>query len=90
MARGDGETTRQMQEAPQGAVFVWCNDSLDYPRHVAAKVGRTDLQIVRPGWLDYEKWRGLELTGLVVDHAISLAGARRRQYTEALTRVRSH
>jgi hypothetical protein len=88
MPRGDGQTTRQMQASPQDAVFVWCNDILDYPRRLARKVGRTDLQIVGPNWLDDEKWRGLELTGLIIDHATIMGEKRRVARDEARWRVR--
>ncbi len=29
--RGTGRTTRQMEEASIGAVFIWCNEHLNYP-----------------------------------------------------------
>jgi hypothetical protein len=90
MSRGDGQTTYQMQAAPQDAVFIWCNDFLDYPRRLARKIGRNDLQIVGPHWLDDEKWRGLELTGLVIDHAMIMGERRRHVRDEASARVRLH
>lgn len=90
MARGEGTTTRQMQEAPQNAVFIWCNDVLEYPRRVAARIGRTDLKIVGPVWLDDERWRGLEPTSIVADHALILDGNRRVSYQRALIQVRPY
>ena len=89
MARGNGETTRQMQDATQDAVFVWCNDDLDYPKLVAARVGRSDLKIVGPNWLNDETWRSLELTGLVIDHTTLLGAERINSYHRALTMIRS-
>jgi len=69
--RGTGITTRQMTEAPTGAVYVWCNSELLYPMHLALHLGRRDLQIVGPSWLDMPKCYRL-LTGVVVDHAADL------------------
>jgi len=79
-----------MEAAPKGAVFVWCNGHTDYAIHLARKIGREDLQIVSPTWLEWERWRGLELTGLVIDHAAQLTDMQRDNYQAALTRVRSN
>lgn len=70
--RQTGRTTRQMQESPRGAVFVWCNGHLAYPRDLARRLGRTDLEIVSPGWLDERNMRGREFTAIVLDHATEL------------------
>lgn len=86
--RGDGKTTRAMQAAPRGAVYIWCNGYLDYPTELARKLGRIDLKIVRPVWLERRMYLGLELTGLVVDHAAQLDRAQFDRYREALARVR--
>lgn len=72
--RGTGRTTKQMKAAPQGAVFVWCNNHLDYPRRLAEKLGRGDLQIVGPMWLEYAgHWLGSTFTDIIVDHAAQLS-----------------
>lgn len=68
--RGTGRTTKQMREAPAGAVFVWNNDHLEYPRHVARVIGRPDLKIIGPRGLDRIR---PPLAGIVVDHAASLS-----------------
>lgn len=86
--RGTGRTTRQMQDAPRAAVFVWVNDHLDYPKQLAEKLGRADLEIVRPHWLSGGYWAGRELTGLVMDHAITMNNALFDGYQRAITRVR--
>lgn len=44
--RGSGRTTEQLRSAPKGAVFVWCNGGLAYPRKLARHMGRDDLTIV--------------------------------------------
>lgn len=70
--RGDGATSRQMQDAPRDAVFVWCRGELSYPKQLARRLGREDLKIVGPSWLE-EGWRGQRLSGLIVDHAAVLS-----------------
>ena len=89
MARGKGATTQQMEEAPKGAIFVWCNGQTNYAALLARKIGRQDLQIKSPKWLE-NRWRGLELTGVVVDHAAQLTDRQWDGYQGALTRVRSN
>jgi len=42
-----GETTKQMQSAPEDAYFVWYNDDLAYPIKLAAFLGREDLVILK-------------------------------------------
>ncbi len=73
MARGDGTTTRQMQDAAKGAYFVWVNGQLQYPRRLAAKIGRDDLNIVSSEFFgDMHRWRGIEFSDIVIDHAAYL------------------
>lgn len=67
-----GNTTRQMQLAPKNAVFVWINHQLHYPRELAAKIGREDLEIVSPDWLSDNRWAGRTFSAIAVDHAASL------------------
>lgn len=67
--RGTGTTTRQMTEAPVGAVFVWCNSHTAYPQELAKRLGRTDL-VVRPmSWLQPRSVMGRDFPGVIVDHA---------------------
>jgi hypothetical protein len=87
MTRGDGATSRQMQGAPFGAVYIWCNHHLDYPKALAASLGRADLQIVSPEWLRGERFRGLRFSGIVVDHAAELDVYERDALCHAMTRV---
>lgn len=68
--RGVGNTTRQMEAAPHGSVFVWCNGDLNYPCMLAEKIGREDLKIVGPEWLLNRHFAGLELSGLIADHGL--------------------
>jgi hypothetical protein len=67
--RGTGRTTRQMKEAPKHAIFVWCNDRTKVAERMARDLGREDLKIVPPSWITNERWQGMTLTGIVVDHA---------------------
>lgn len=68
--RQTGQTFKQMRAAPQGAVFIWCNAQLDYPRRVAIDAGRTDLVVVAPHWVESMAWQGRILPGIVTDHAL--------------------
>ena len=67
--RQTGYTTQQMNSAPPGAVFVWCDSHTSYPMKLAKKLGRDDL-VVRPlSWLGSRSFMGAPFTGLVIDHA---------------------
>jgi hypothetical protein len=66
--RQTGITTQQMQHAPEGALFVWVNERLDYPLRLAAKLHRTDLLIVAPGTVTL-KMVAATRKPMVVDHA---------------------
>lgn len=72
MARGDGKTTRQMRAAPNGALFVWVNSALHYPRTLAIRLERTDLEIVSPFDLEHDRMRGKTWPAIVIDHAADL------------------
>lgn len=74
-----------MQDAPHGALFVWCNDNLMYPRNLARSIGRTDLRIEGPSWLDSDRWRGLQFSGVVLDHAAPLTTDRQLDALDYLT-----
>lgn len=90
MYRGTGRTTRQIQAAPKGAIFVWVNSgSIQYARDLAASLGRSDLTIVSPSWLEERRFMGLELTGLIADHALELNSRLMEVYRQAHFRVRS-
>lgn len=90
--RGTGLTSQQMLAAQPGALFIWCNQCLDYPRDLAAKHNRRDLRIISPRQLGDHNLRGLELTGIVVDHAAieSMTDKEWRElhYLQAMVRVR--
>lgn len=69
--RGTGRTSRQLRFAPHGAVFVWCNDVLDYPKTLAKAhwIDRPDLVIIGPSQIR-DRVRGR--VDFVVDHAARL------------------
>jgi len=56
-------------------------------RDHAHEIGRADLQIVPPHWLE-ESWRGRTLTGIVVDHAARLTYQEQQGLLSAQTRIR--
>lgn len=88
MARGTGTTTQQMTAAPKGSVFIWMSRHIGYPEELARKIGRGDLQIVPPSWLEEGRWQGVELTGLTVDHAVRFTIEQTAGWLKALSRVR--
>jgi hypothetical protein len=69
---GTGRTTRQIEEARHGALFVWCNDRTDYPKEVQHRLGRADVKIVGRQFF-LEHLRGLYRDDIVVDHATQLS-----------------
>jgi hypothetical protein len=79
-----------MVEAAKGAVFVWVNSHFNYPRALAKRIGREDLVIVSPSFLDDDhRWRGRVFTGIVVDHAAFLNDREHENYMRALANVRA-
>lgn len=70
--RQTGRTTKQMLAAPECAVYVWVNQHLAYPEMLAAGLGRDDLEIKPPSWLDRRNIRACEFSGIVIDHAANL------------------
>ena len=85
--RGTGRTTHSMRNAPVGSVYVWVNGILDYPRELAKKIHRDDLLIVSPDWLSDQRWVGLRLSGITVDHAATLTDRQWHGWEGAITRV---
>lgn len=71
--RREGWTTAAMRAAPDGAVYVWVNSHLAYPRALARSLGRTDLLVVSPGWVRASNLQGRRVP-IVVDHAARLTG----------------
>lgn len=89
--RGTGRTTKQMQLAPKGAVFVWVNACLSSPKHLASLLRRQDLLIVSSSWLEYPGgYLGKRLPGIVLDHAVDLTAEQWLGWEEAKAMVGRH
>lgn len=67
--RQTGRTTRQMLAAPKNSFYVWANESLSYPRSLAMKLDRNDLQIKPLSWLRLDNVRGRRILTVTIDHA---------------------
>lgn len=91
MDRQSGRTTKQMQEAPKGALFVWVNHHLQYPKALARSLARDDLCILSPDILQSLTLAGLN-TPIIVDHAATLTPGQldALNYYEARLRLRGH
>ena len=70
--RGRGRTAQQMQNAPIGSIFVWCNSMVSYPKSLAQNLKRDDLVIQPLHWLRIENIAGRDGLKIVVDHAARL------------------
>lgn len=70
--RGSGNTKRQMLASPERSVFVWVNGAVDYPKRLARSLGRDDLEIVSPEWINSDSWRGRDFPAIILDHAARL------------------
>jgi hypothetical protein len=79
--RGTGQTTRQIQQAPTGAIFVAVGNG-HYERDLAARLNRADLRIVTSDILDSlrDRFCGSWIP-LVIDHACRLT---EKQWEEVL------
>lgn len=85
--RGTGRTTRQMQGATHGAIFI--TKECDYAKHLAHKIGRPDLQIKPPSVMDDGWLHGRDLSGIVVDHHVQMSGYQYERLVAALHYVRA-
>lgn len=91
--RGTGRTTRQMEAAPKGALFVFAGgaNARDYNRSLARKLGRDDLRILSPTEFEQHsihRLRGIELTGIEIDHAVDLTQEQVDGYRTLLPMIR--
>lgn len=87
MDRGAGLTSQQIQSAPSGAVFIWCNGRLLYPRSLAKHLGRADLQVVGPDWTGFGRMQGCAFP-IVVDHAANFSMEQRDEISIINAHVR--
>ena len=71
--RRTGRTTRQIQAAKIDAVYIApTRAAVQYTENLARFLGRGDLHIVHREWLHSDKWRGITMNAVVLDHAIEL------------------
>lgn len=75
-----------MQDAKYGAIYIWCNGVLSYPKDLARHLGRDDLKIYSPSVLEDDRLRGIVAPEIVVDHAARLT----EEQDERLWRVRQY
>lgn len=73
MKRQSGITTRLMKRAPEGAIFVWCRGDTSYALALAESLGRDDLEIVGPGYIEQGRYRGIKDLQIVLDHHTQLS-----------------
>lgn len=78
--RGTGRTTRQILAAPQRSFYVCPNSrARSYTRSLAAHLGRSDLWMVDPDWLDRGACRGLFSDQVTIDHSVELTVRQKQQ-----------
>lgn len=67
----NGTTTKQIKDAPLGAIYVWPTADVLYPKRLAEALGRSDLKIVGPSWLKGKDivFKARHVSG-VIDHAV--------------------
>jgi hypothetical protein len=71
--RGTGRTTKQLEQAPLGALFIWSNPHIEYPTRIARSLNRLDITIIGSNILERpEQLSGLMFTALVLDHGLML------------------
>lgn len=88
MTRASGRTTRQMQEAPRGALYIWPNQDLGYPKSLAKAIQREDLDI-QGAWTltSVGRFMGLTFPDIILDHAVRLSSRQIDIYNEIKMRV---
>lgn len=88
--RGTGRTTEAMRSAPRGSIYVWLHGNTKYPRDIADSLDRNDLIIVGIDWLDQRRYQGMELRGLIVDHAVDITPERYEKICDARAFLRKN
>ena len=67
--RQTGRSTEQMRAAPRDAIYIWpTSRSLTYAKNLARNLGRFDLRIETPDFIDRQAWRVLRVP-VILDHA---------------------
>lgn len=70
--RQTGRTTKQIKNAPKGSVFINLASANDYIPRLCCHLGRNDLQLKSPRWLDESFYGHARETNVIVDHAVEL------------------
>ena len=84
----DQESVKQMQQAPQNAVYFWRNTEFLEATRLAVTAGRDDLEIYGiDGLNNSEMFCGQRLSGVVVDHAAKLTDEQKRNHDWLLCRI---
>ena len=81
-------TAKQMIAAKKGALYVWCNSRLNYPKNLAAYLHRSDLVILSPHMLTRERLQGYEFSEVVYDHAVRPSDVSDATANFVLTRIK--
>lgn len=89
MGRRTGETTKIIQSLRNGGIFVWCTKLIAYPKHLAASIGRADVTVVGPEWLEEQRYRGMKLSDIAIDHSAKLTDGQWNNYLQAKACVRN-
>lgn len=89
--RGTGRTRDQILKAKQNAIYIWPNRFLSYPRMLARSLDRLDIIFYSRDALKYngEQLRGMEMSELIIDHAIKLTDEEWEVYSTLQAYVRS-
>lgn len=82
----EGKTTKQMLQAPRGAVYVWCNNYIGYPTRLSKALSRSDLSIISPRSLNSQIICG-HYPVIVIDHAAEISDEQ-RDLLKACTKAR--
>lgn len=77
--RNLGKTTKQLIDAPKNSIYVWVNGKVDYPKRLAAYLGRDDIKIVPQSFIGDQKLRGIN-NPIVLDHAVHLTHEQFNEY----------
>lgn len=67
--RQTGRTTQLLKYTPKGGIFVWCNNYIEYPKELARRLERLDIQVKPASWLGIKRVQGLNIP-VVIDHTL--------------------
>jgi len=73
----------KMRDAPKDAVYIWVNQYTELPRRIANDLGRNDLHIEAPYWLQHG-WIGKKVSGIILDDSLNLTPEVWKCYERAL------